>query len=225
MKNKFISILNNISNEKKLIEELYIKLENIYMVENRFYHSLDHINSIISDLDSKWESYTMDGLLGKTYSEMELDKDSIYRCLFLATWFHDAVYTPGLNSNEIDSADLADSELQKLNFPEKQIKIICELILSTISHRPILDNGICKIFLDLDLAILGKDSEIYDKYCKNIRKEYSFVEQKDYSEKRIEILSNFLKRDKLFYTTDFQDQYEVKARNNMSLEIQELSVV
>jgi predicted metal-dependent HD superfamily phosphohydrolase len=225
MKNKFISILNHNSSEVLLIEELYNKLQDIYSVENRFYHCLEHINSIITDLDTKWEMYTLEELLGNSFSGIYSDKESVYRTLYLATWFHDAVFTPGSNSNEIDSADLAAWELQRIKHPEKQIKTICELILCTISHRPIFDNGIFKIFLDLDLAILGKEKEVYDNYCKNIRKEYSFVQQKDYSEKRIKILSNFLKRDKLFYTTEFQNQYEMQARKNMTSEIQALSIV
>lgn len=225
MKSKFISILSNISGEIKLIEDLYNKLVKNYSVENRYYHCLEHINTMLMDLDSIWKSYSTSEFLSNTSSWKDLDKDNIFRNLYLATWFHDAVYNPSSNSNEIDSADFAACQLQSLKFPEKQIKIICELILSTISHRPIFNNEICKIFLDLDLAILGKDSNIYNKYSKNIRKEYGFVLEKDYSEKRIEILSNFLKRDKLFYTTEFQELYEAQARKNMNLEIQELSLV
>jgi predicted metal-dependent HD superfamily phosphohydrolase len=222
MKEKFISILNSISNEINLIEDLYSRLHTIYTEENRFYHSLDHINNIIEDLDSKWEKYTLLELLGNSFPSSEMKKDTLYTNLYLATWFHDSIINIGSNTNEIDSADLAACELQKINFPEKQIKSICELILSTISHRPIFDNGVCKIFLDLDLAILGKDAKTYEKYCKNIRKEFSHIEQNVYSEKRVKILSNFLKRDKLFFTSEFQEQYEVQARKNIKQEIQQL---
>lgn len=222
MKDKFITILNSASKEINLIEGIYSRLHTIYTAENRFYHSLDHVNTIIEDLDSKWEKYTLDELLGNSIPPSEMKKDTVYANLFLATWFHDSIYCPRSNSNEVDSADFCACELQKINYPEKQIKSICELILSTISHRPIFDNGICKVFLDLDLAILGKDPKTYEAYCKKIRKEFSHIEQKVYSEKRVEILSHFLKRDKIFYTTEFQEQYEAQARKNLKQEIQDL---
>ncbi len=49
-----------------------------------------------------------------------------------------------------------------------------EIILSTISHRvpENCDKYVLKLFLDLDLSVLGWPEEEYKEYCERVRMEY-----------------------------------------------------
>ena len=49
-----------------------------------------------------------------------------------------------------------------------------------------------KLFLDADMAVLGKESNAYDHYAALIRKEYIHVPHDLYCEKRAEILQSFV---------------------------------
>ena len=97
------------------------------------------------------------------------------------------------------------------------------MILATQKHDAanLDDDG--KLFLDLDLGILGAKPEVYKKYSQAIRKEYSFVPEDFYREKRREILRRFLHREFIYYTDEMRKLYEQPARVNIANEIKELS--
>jgi len=211
MKNKFSSIFStDISSVAKL--ELYEDLCCKYSSKDRFYHTLLHIENMISDLDSVWIHFV--DSIKNTYDDIE----RAYNNLYLAIWFHDSIFDPKSKENEINSADFTAYELQKLNYSEIDLKKICELILCTIDHRPMKDTVLFKLFLDLDLAIFGKEEDEYYKYSKNIRLEYSHVPDQIYFEKRKNLLNIFLNKDQIFYTTYFQEKYESQARKNITYE-------
>jgi len=211
MKNKFSSIFSaDISSAAKV--ELYEDLCFKYSSKDRFYHTLLHIENMISDLDSVWLHFVDN--IKNTYDDIE----RAYNNLYLSIWFHDSIYDPKSKENEINSADFTAYELQKLNYSEIDLKKICELILCTIDHRPMKDTVLFKLFLDLDLAIFGKEEDEYYKYSKNIRLEYNFVPDQIYYEKRKNLLNKFLNKDQIFYTTYFQEKYESQARKNITYE-------
>jgi predicted metal-dependent HD superfamily phosphohydrolase len=172
---------------------------------------------MIIELDSVWLHFADN--IKNTYDDIQ----RAYNNLYLSIWFHDSIFNPKSKDNEINSADFAAYELQKMNYSEKDLKTICELILCTIDHRPMKDTDLFKLFLDLDLAILGKEENEYYKYSKNIRMEYSHVPDHIYNEKRKNLLNIFLNKDQIFYTTHFQKKYESQARKNISGEIQLLA--
>ena len=72
-----------------------------------------------------------------------------------------------------------------------------------------------KIFIDADMAVLGKQSEAYDYYASLIRKEYIHVPHDMYCEKRAEILQSFVKDIKIerneFCEDDRSDTEESKG--------------
>jgi predicted metal-dependent HD superfamily phosphohydrolase len=211
MKDTFLSIFSsNISSVVKadLYEDLCCK----YSSKDRFYHTLLHIENMVIDLDSVWLQFVDN--IKSTYDDIE----RAYNNLYLSIWFHDSIFDPKSKENEINSADYTACELQKLNYNERDLKTICELILCTIDHRPMKDTDLFKLFLDLDLAILGKEEEEYHKYSKNIRLEYDHVPDQIYFEKRKNLLQTFLNKDQIFYTSIFQEKYESQARKNIKNE-------
>jgi predicted metal-dependent HD superfamily phosphohydrolase len=211
MKNKFLSIFNTDPSNTANVK-LYEDLCGKYSSKDRFYHTLSHIENMIVELDSVWLHFVDN--IKNTYQDLQRAYNNVY----LSIWFHDSIYDPRSQENEINSADYTACELQKLNYCEKDLKIICELILCTINHRPMKDTDLFKLFLDLDLAILGKEEEEYYKYCKNIRLEYGHVPDQIYNEKRKNLLNIFLNKDRIFFTSFFQEKYEVQARKNISSE-------
>ena len=87
--------------------------------------------------------------------------------------------------------------------PWKYSTKVSLFILATKSHN--LDNvDLCghedhkeclkylKLFLDADMAVLGKDHNAYDHYASLIRKEYIHVPHDVYCEKRAEVLQSFV---------------------------------
>jgi predicted metal-dependent HD superfamily phosphohydrolase len=147
-----------------------------------------------------------------------------YDSVLFAIWFHDIVYNVRRTDNEKKSAKVAEDFLNKIKYPLKKIEKITELIVKTKNH---LDSDILKdfdsnLFLDLDLLILGEDYETFDKYCKNIRREYSFFPNNIYTRERLKVLENFINQQFIFKTGKIRELYEEQARKNINSEIKKL---
>ena len=197
------TILQKYNSDKSLIGEITETLFTKYSEKHRTYHNLSHINYLLEEVKNiQFEDF-----------------DSV----FLAAWFHDLVYEPKKNDNEIESARIAVKMLSGLNLPADKIAKSEKIILATQTHSAenLDDDG--KIFLDLDLSILGANPEIYQKYRRAIRQEYSHVSEDLYRQGRKRILKNFLKREVIFFTENLRQRFEKQARFNLANEIKELS--
>ena len=139
--------------------------------------------------------------------------------LSLAIIYHDVIYNARKGDNEEKSAIFAQKQLQKLNFPEKDIKKIESLIISTKLHKPLSNTFDALLLLDLDLMILGSTNEEYSTYAEKIRQEYKFVPLFLYKKKRKEVLQKFLATERIYLTDYFLKNFEEKARENIQHEI------
>lgn len=203
LKNEWQKMLRNYCSDESKVDEIIQILIDKYSEKHRAYHNLSHINYLLKEA-KKFEF---------------ADADAIY----FTTWFHDVIYEPKKSDNEIESAKLAAKLLQKLNLPEETITKIEQIILATQTHSPENLDEDGKIFLDLDLSILGADQEIYQNYSRAIRQEYSYVEYSLYRRGRKKVLENFLKRETIFFTENLRERFENQARLNLANEIKELS--
>lgn len=203
LKNEWQKMLRNYCSDESKVDEIIQILIDKYSEKHRAYHNLSHINYLLKEA-KKFEF---------------ADADAIY----FTTWFHDVIYEPKKSDNEIESAKLAAKLLQKLNLPEETITKIEQIILATQTHSPENLDEDGKIFLDLDLSILGADQEIYQNYSRAIRQEYSHVEYSLYRCGRKKVLENFLKRETIFFTENLRERFENQARLNLANEIKELS--
>lgn len=203
LQNEWREVMQNYCSDETKIDEIFQTLVEKYSEKHRAYHNLSHINYLLQEA-----------------KKIEFaDFDSIY----LATWFHDVIYEPKKSDNEIESAKLAVKTLQELNFPAAKIAKIEKIILATQTHSAenLDDDG--KIFLDLDLSILGADEKIYQNYSRAIRQEYSHVWNFLYRRGRRKILQNFLRREVIYFTETLRERFEKQARLNLANEIKELS--
>lgn len=141
---------------------------NKYNESHRYHHTLEHINSMYSEMIAR--DYTSDELI-------------------LSILFHDIIYDPLLENNEELSAEYAKNILHT-RIPSTSLNLIYDAILSTKFHKPVTDIGykLCK----LDLSILNKNLDVLIKYERKLFKEYQFVDYSDYKCGRIQFLNRII---------------------------------
>lgn len=176
-----------------------------YSGPDRHYHNLRHVAEVLRLLEQ--------------FGGMAADYDA----LRFAAWFHDAVYDTRKQSNEEESAALAGRALEEMEVPTSKIGLVRRLVLATKKHEA--EGGLPDVglFLDADLSILGADEETYLVYSEAIRREYAWVPEAAYREGRLKVLTNFLRRERLYYTEPLAERFDARARSNLSKEVRALS--
>ena len=209
LKAEWINLVSKFSDDERQIKDTFELIVQFYSSSSRYYHNLNHIGDMLTE--------------GKKLFGMIDDYDSI----LFSIWFHDIIYDAKRSDNEEKSSEFAGEFLQNINYDVEKIEKVKNLILKTKNHSNIeINEGYdTKVFIDLDLLILGANDEIYRTYAENIRKEYSFVPEKIYFFERIKILENFLSQEHIFKTEKFQKQFEKKARKNIKSEINSLQLL
>lgn len=162
----------------------------------RAYHGLEHLRDCLDQLDAA----PADGA----------DRDLVEAAL----WFHDAVYDARSADNEALSAELAHRALAAVGVPEGTAARVAELVLLT-RHRepPAGPDG--RLLCDIDLSILGRDADQFDRYDRAVRLEYTWVPDFVYRRERAAVLRGLLRREPLFATPHFRERYELPARANL----------
>lgn len=210
--NDGLSFLNqqwiNLTNEHKIPQEISKKYFDIilekYSENKRFYHNLSHINTLLKNAEK--------------YKHLFQN----YSAIRFAIWFHDIIYNTKRSNNEEKSVELAVKALEEMQISHTIIMLVENMIIATKKHSA---NGLDedgKMFLDLDLAILGANSEIYQNYAKAIRAEYSWVPYFLYRRSRKSVLGGFLAREHIFFSNELAKLEEI-ARQNITQEIDSLS--
>jgi predicted metal-dependent HD superfamily phosphohydrolase len=64
--------------------------------------------------------------------------------------------------------------------------------------------------------------ERYEEYRRDIRREYSWLSDGEYRQGRAEVLRRFLDRTRLFQTDELRERLEVRARGNLTAELEHL---
>lgn len=200
----FTSLLSQFSNDTEKIKDIFKKLVELYSSEGRHYHTIRHIQAMLDFLEQNKESIKN------------------FQSLFLATWYHDAVYDSKSKSNESDSAEMMKQDMAALSLPEDLINSVYRLIMTTVKHQRETHSEDESLFLDADLSILSRPEHVYAVYCSNIRKEYSWVPEEDYRKGRRAVLQNFLSRERIYFSKEMVGN-EHLARENIENEISQLS--
>jgi len=159
-------------------------LVNLYSEKHRYYHNLDHIESMFKYVD------TLDSYIKDTNDIM---------CV--AIWFHDAIYDPTKNDNEDKSIELFEQSntYQLMNIDDRNIVI--DMISATKNHKfgydgilnvPDLYRQVFLDFLDADLWELKEKNLPISRTTEiemSVFKEYGFVPFKIYKQERLKILN------------------------------------
>jgi len=200
LQEKFTELCLHYTEDRNLIEGLWLEIEKKYSGKGRHYHNLFHLESMFLELESV-KSYIED-----------------YHTVSFSVFYHDVIYDASSKSNEEKSASCAVERLQKIGLNPDTISKIEAQILATKSHRK-SDDMDTNYLLDADLSILGKDFTIYSDYTRKIRKEYSLYPDILYKPGRKKVLKHFLELESIFKTEHFRDRYEQQARENLAAEL------
>ena len=148
-------VLSPIARQSKYLDDSLISaIERRYNQNHRYYHTLTHINSMI----------------------VKMIRDDIFsEELLLAILFHDIVYWPRNDTNEVESVDLFrtfasfERSDNKIQLSSEMIENITVAIMDTVTHIPTtkLSEELC--YLDLNClngdfeSVLDFESKIFDK--------------------------------------------------------------
>ncbi|HEU4954932.1 MAG TPA: hypothetical protein VFT28_10180, partial [Gemmatimonadales bacterium] len=133
------------------------------------------------------------------------------------------VYDPQAGDNEDRSAELARERLTKLGVTGTSADAVASLVLFT-RHRAQPEDAEGRLVCDIDLSILGRPADEFDRYDREIRAEYQWVPEAHYRRERAAVLRGFLERETLYLTPYFRQRYEQPARANLRRAIAGLDV-
>ena len=142
----------------------------------------------------------------------------------LAAWFHDAVYDPTRRDSEERSADLAARELTALGLDSATVDAVARLVRATahVSGGEPPTDADARALLDADLAILGAAPVRYERYARDIRREYAHASDGDYARGRVAVLGRFLARPRLYFDARMVLEGDGPARANLAAERDQL---
>lgn len=179
---------------------VYARLHARYSEAHRAYHTLEHIGTCLEEFDA--------------VRELAHNADAVE----IAIWFHDIVYDPHRADNEEQSADLAGLELQRLVVPAALSDTVAALVRAT-THLAAVTDPDQQLIVDADLAGLGQGWPVVETSSRNIRREYAFMPEDDYVDRRRGLLESFLRRPFIYYGAHFRRRYEQQARANIHREL------
>ena len=204
LKDQWDDLSSFYTSDNDIKENSFQIINDRYSEKSRFYHNLSHVKTLLDLLES----------LG--------NKPQNRNAIRFSIWFHDVVYDTKENDNEEESTRLASQMMSKLHVDVETIGVVSSLILATKNHSGDNLSEDNKLFLDMDLAILGMREEIYSKYSRAIREEYFWVPELIYRRERRKVLESFLAREAIYSTDEMKKRFEEQARKNINGEINSL---
>ncbi|MEM7199707.1 MAG: metal-dependent phosphohydrolase [Planctomycetota bacterium] len=169
---------------------LLLDLSRRYCEPHRRYHTIGHIAQML------WQG-----------RELALTDEQV-----MAIWYHDAIYRVPSRTNERDSAQLAVAQLTALGWPSARVDAVERMVLDTEGHEPTIESSAA--VLDLDLASLAADWEVFDSNSADIRAEYQHLDEATYQREERAVFERFLARTSIFHTP-WGTKLEAKARANL----------
>ena len=167
----------------------------------RTYHTLTHLQQL--------------------FQQFELVKYSLQQpsIVALALYYHDIIYDPNRQDNELKSALFFKQAYAKL-LPSASIARVYELILMTATHQlTAQSDSDAAYLLDMDLSILGAEWLQYQGYAQAVRREYAHFANVDYQSGRTLVLQRLLAQPRLYVTDYYYQRLERQARHNISREL------
>jgi len=179
----------------------YAALQAGYQANGHAYHNWAHIQALLKDFER---------LINQFADPLAVE---------VALYYHDIVYLPGAQDNEVNSARLLTQEMSGL-IPEETVARAEAIVLATASHQ-VPDTGDaalsadCQLFLDMDLAILGAPPEQFAAYDAAIRSEYGAIPDQVFLPARRSVMKGFLERSRIYLTETFPRSHDGPARQNL----------
>jgi len=152
--------------------------------------------------------------IGACFDAAEKISDDRSLEVALAIFYHDAIYDPFKNDNEVRSAVLLMDEGERARLDPAVLEKARGMILAT-KHDACPETEQERVVVDADLSILGADAATFDRYEDEIRQEYSIVPEEVFAAGRTKVMQGFLGREHIFATERARNLWEAKARENI----------
>jgi len=189
-----------------------------YAEPHRAYHALRHIDELLSKLAEREALATRPDLVAA------------------AVFWHDSVYQTRASDGRPrpDALSVSDSLALFRNhaaFPQQDAEAVADMIMATAAHGKAdatreIYSGFSKdldLFLDLDLSPLAAPWPEFSQNLDDIRFEYSWVPEADFSAARLEMLAGLARADgSLYRRPECAAVWEQPARANIARVIAEL---
>jgi predicted metal-dependent HD superfamily phosphohydrolase len=168
-----------------------------YGESHRRYHTGAHVRAVVRDA-------------GALAAELGLAADE-RAVLTVAAGAHDVVYDGRPGDDERRSASWARDWLTRGGVAGPRVARVGELVLATIAHSAPPDDLTAWALLDADLAILGADAPVYDRYRVAVRDEYAAFDEAAWRAGRTAVMTGLLGREPLFGTGAARRRWEARA--------------
>lgn len=164
---------------KKFKNMIFNQVKHLYNTNNA-YHNINHIIDLLNQINIKLSQYE-------------------YNILCAAICYHDCVYIPGKNDNEIKSIEKLYKDFNNCD----EIEIISEIIKSTsvfdyktsIKKNMKIINKLCNLMHDIDYSYFYD----FDKLCEadeKIKKEYlTFIDENIFNNGRKNFLNELTNKE------------------------------
>eukprot|EP00904_Undaria_pinnatifida_P010106 jgi/Undpi1/6225/HiC_scaffold_20.g08709.m1 len=203
---QWLALCTDLGIDAAFAEEWGEKIVDGYSEEGRHYHTLEHVADMLEGADRDFSNLGRPGLVQ------------------LAIFFHDLVYNPKSGSNEEDSDALFRIFSEAVGLNPSDASTVSRYIIATKRHDVSdSEDQDLRAFIDLDMAVVGRERSAYFTYASQIRNEYIHVPADTYCRKRAEILRDFLATDSIFATDQYRRDLESAARANVNAEVASLS--
>ncbi len=179
------------------LERWHEVLTSCYESPGRYYHTLEHIAEALQLFDQLRAT-------AQRPDEVEL-----------AIWTHDVIWEPLSTDVEAMSAAWVATVGRIAGVSDEILRRVGTLILAT-THATAAVSGDAALLQDIDLAILGADSERFDQYEADIAAEYAVVPPEAFRAGRRQVLERFLARPTIYSTKVCQERFEAPARANLA---------
>ncbi len=141
----------------------------------------------------------------------------------VALWFHDVVYDPRDQSNELKSAAWASRSLLNAGADSNAAQRVHDLVMATKHDlSETAHDADAALLLDIDLAILGSPVDRFEQYQRDVRREYAWVQGRHYQAARARVLQGFLDRAQLYHSAPAIALLEAQARSNLAASLSRL---
>ncbi|KAA5828022.1 HD domain-containing protein [Algibacter amylolyticus] len=181
-------------------EKFVINLLNEKLATSFTYHNITHTQRVVED--------------AKTLAELcNIDEDNT-NLLLIAAWLHDTGYIKGVTNHEDESIKIARAFLEGEKCPEKDIKVICDLILATkLTVAP--NNVLEGILRDADCSHVGSKS--YMDISELLRKEWELLFNKTFDDiKWLDENIDFLSTKHRFHSPEAASIWDKRKGKNLA---------
>jgi len=176
-------------------QRVYRLISGAYSEPGRHYHTLEHVLECLA---------TLDEVRGR------LQHPDLAE---LALWFHDIVYDPGADDNELRSALLFDRELG-VRLPTTDADKVRAMIMATV-HPSDAAGHDARFVADIDLAGLARPWTRFRRDTERLRRECSHLTENQFQLGTLGFFRKMLARPGIYLTDWFRTRYDAQARRNL----------